>query len=82
MISKAGYEERAYFLKIFTGKSSIHQFISKPAHFDDFYRSIGKTGLSSNTTSTNNDSFDDFIISTNRYIVQPRYVLLGVKWKL
>jgi hypothetical protein len=35
-----------------------------------------------NTTSINNDSFNDFIISTNRYIVQPRYVLLGVKWKL
>ncbi|MBU2525592.1 MAG: carboxypeptidase-like regulatory domain-containing protein [Bacteroidetes bacterium] len=35
-----------------------------------------------NTTSINNDSFNDFIISTNRYIVQPRYVLFGVKFKI
>ncbi len=35
-----------------------------------------------NTTSINRDSFSDFLISSNQYFVQPRYVVFGVKYDL
>ncbi|NER12538.1 TonB-dependent receptor [Leptobacterium flavescens] len=35
-----------------------------------------------NTVSINRDSFSDFLISTNQYFVQPRYVVFGIKYDL
>ncbi|NAS29406.1 TonB-dependent receptor [Flavobacteriaceae bacterium R38] len=35
-----------------------------------------------NTTSINRSSFNDFLISSNQYFVQPRYVVFGIKYDL
>ncbi|MCR5863297.1 TonB-dependent receptor family protein [Flavobacterium sp. J372] len=42
---------------------------------------VGGTNLF-NTTSLNDDSFNQFSTSTSRYRVQPRYVLLSVRYSL
>jgi len=35
-----------------------------------------------NTISINRDSFSDFLISSNQYFVQPRFVVFGIKYNL
>ena len=35
-----------------------------------------------NTLTINRDSFNDFLISNNQFFIQPRYVVLGVKYNL
>ena len=35
-----------------------------------------------NTSSLNEDSFNQSRFSTSRYVVQPRYIMLGLKYNL
>lgn len=42
---------------------------------------VGGTNLL-NTTSLNDDSFNQFSIRTSRYVVQPRYLLLTIRYSL
>ncbi|WP_340066827.1 carboxypeptidase regulatory-like domain-containing protein [Ascidiimonas aurantiaca] len=75
----------SYFLNRNNDVSNAFDFLNANLSFQQegssWEFSVSGTNLL-NTVSINRDSFSDFLISSNQYFVQPRFVVFGIKYNL